>query len=40
MRDVGWHTATWLNRPDDVRTEGHDLLVSTGADTDFWRTTS
>lgn len=40
MQDIGWQHGTWLNRPADVRTDGDDLLVTTGANTDFWRTTS
>jgi hypothetical protein len=40
MGDIAWDTATWLNCPPDVRADGNDLLVTTGAETDFWRTTS
>ena len=39
MGDIAWETATWLNRPPKVRTDGSDLLVTTGPATDFWRTT-
>jgi regulation of enolase protein 1 (concanavalin A-like superfamily) len=40
MGDIAWDTATWLNCPPDVRADGSDLLVTTGTETDFWRTTS
>jgi len=40
MGIIGWDTATWLNEPADVRPDGADLLVTTGAETDFWRVTS
>ncbi len=40
MRDIGWDTAIWLNEPPDVRIDDRDLLVTTAADSDFWRTTS
>jgi uncharacterized protein len=39
MTVIAWDAATWLNPPPDVRVEGADLLVTTGAETDFWRTT-
>src|SRR5882757_6620837 len=39
MGDIAWDDATWLNRPPKVRTDGNDLLVTTGPATDFWRTT-
>lgn len=40
MRDLGWDEGSWLNSPRQVRTEGADLLVTTVAGSDFWRTTS
>jgi hypothetical protein len=39
MATIALDAATWLNQPPDVRTDGTDLLVTTGAETDFWRTT-
>lgn len=39
MAAIAWDAATWLNPPPDARTDGDDLLVTTGAETDFWRTT-
>ncbi|HEX5402112.1 MAG TPA: DUF1349 domain-containing protein [Pseudonocardiaceae bacterium] len=40
MLDIEWDTATWLNEPPDVRVDGRDLVVTTSAKTDFWRTTN
>jgi len=40
QRSVAWSAATWLNPPAAVREDGPDLVVTTRADTDFWRTTS
>ena len=40
MRDIGWDTAVWLNEPPGAHIEGDDLLVTTAAESDFWRTTS
>jgi regulation of enolase protein 1 (concanavalin A-like superfamily) len=40
MKDVAWHTATWLNEPPDVQLDGTDLVVTTADNSDFWRTTS
>ncbi|HEX9336913.1 MAG TPA: DUF1349 domain-containing protein [Pseudonocardiaceae bacterium] len=39
MAAIAWDAATWLNPPPDVRSDGADLLVTTGSGTDFWRTT-
>jgi len=39
MAAIAWDAATWLNPPPDMRTDGDDLLVTTGAKTDLWRTT-
>lgn len=39
MAAVAWDAATWLNPPPDARPDGADLLVTTGTETDFWRTT-
>lgn len=40
MRDVGWDTGDWLNAPPAVRVEADELVVTTAAESDFWRTTS
>ena len=37
---MDWDAATWLNEPPAVKIDGADLLVTTGAETDFWRVTS
>ena len=31
---------TWLNEPPSAEREGDELVVTTGRETDFWRTTS
>lgn len=40
MGIIGWDTAAWLNEPPEVQLDGADLLVTTGAETDFWRVTN
>src|ERR1041385_8315250 len=40
MAFISWDAATWLNEPPTVTTDDADLLVTTGAETDFWRVTS
>ncbi|XP_037045623.1 regulation of enolase protein 1-like isoform X1 [Bradysia coprophila] len=38
--NVPWSQAVWLNPPPQVSEIENDILVSTGAETDFWRITS
>ncbi|MFE4513438.1 DUF1349 domain-containing protein [Kitasatospora sp. NPDC056783] len=38
-RDIPWHEGSWLNEPEDARTNGTDLLVTARDRSDFWRTT-
>ncbi|MET8543161.1 DUF1349 domain-containing protein [Kitasatospora sp. NPDC004799] len=38
-RDIPWHEGSWLNAPEDARTDGTDLLVTARGRSDFWRTT-
>ena len=40
MRTIDWTRLTWLNEPPRAELDGADLVVETGAETDFWRTTS
>lgn len=40
IQAVDWSDARWLNPPPSVATDGTDLIVTTGEQTDFWRTTS
>ncbi|MEU4717247.1 DUF1349 domain-containing protein [Micromonospora purpureochromogenes] len=41
LRDVDWTDGRWLREPVRVeRTDGGDLLVEPGAESDFWRHTS
>jgi hypothetical protein len=40
MDIVAWHEMTWLNEPPSAEVEGERLVVTTGQETDFWRTTS
>lgn len=40
MRTIEWDEMVWLNEPPAVGREGDDLVVTTGRETDFWRTTS
>ncbi|MEU9043649.1 MULTISPECIES: DUF1349 domain-containing protein [unclassified Kitasatospora] len=39
-RDIAWHEGSWLNQPEQARTDGTDLLVTARGRSDFWRTTS
>ena len=39
QQPVAWTAATWLNPPMAARQDGSDLVVTTRANTDFWRTT-
>lgn len=38
--NVPWSQAIWLNPPPQVYEIENDIVVTTGADTDFWRVTS
>jgi regulation of enolase protein 1 (concanavalin A-like superfamily) len=40
VRDIEWHEMEWLNEPPSVRVEREGLVVETGLETDFWRSTS
>ena len=40
MRTIDWATLTWLNEPPRAALENDELVVTTGRETDFWRTTS
>ncbi len=40
MTTLDWNEMTWRNPPPDVRRDGSALEVTTGPETDFWRTTS
>ncbi|MGW0634970.1 DUF1349 domain-containing protein [Nocardia salmonicida] len=40
LRPLPWNAGTWLNPPPHADIVGKDLVVSTGENTDFWRTTS
>ena len=35
-----WHKGTWLNQPEVWSVSGDTLRLTTGRETDFWRTTS
>ena len=37
--EIGWDQGSWLNEPPEHRVDGAALLMTTGAETDFWRTT-
>lgn len=38
--NVSWSQAVWLNRPAQVAETENDIVVTTDADTDFWRVRS
>lgn len=38
--DVPWEDGAWLNPPEAVRIDAGDLLVTSSAGSDLWRTTS
>ena len=40
MRTIAWSEMNWLNEPPAATLEGDELVVTTGRETDFWRTTS
>ena len=40
MHTIEWEEMSWLNEPPAADREGDELVVTTGRDTDFWRTTS
>ncbi len=40
MRTIDWTRLTWLNQPPRAQRDGDELVVVTGKETDFWRTTS
>ena len=40
METVAWSEMTWLNEPPSSHFDGDDLVVETGANTDFWRKTA
>ena len=40
MKDISWAEMTWLNEPPRSTVEDGALIVETGLETDFWRTTS
>ena len=40
MGTIDWAELTWLNEPPHAKQEADELVVSTGHETDFWRTTS
>lgn len=40
METIPWNQMEWLNEPPVSRIEGDDLVVETGANTDFWRRTA
>ena len=40
MRTIAWSEMNWLNEPPATTLEGDELVVTTGRETDFWRTTS
>lgn len=37
---IEWSEASWLNSPEEVRSDGSNLLVTAREGSDFWRTTS
>ena len=40
MTTLDWDEMTWRNPPPDVQHDGSTIEVTTGPETDFWRTTS
>jgi hypothetical protein len=40
MKTIPWSEMHWLNEPPSVETAGEGIVVTTGADTDFWHKTS
>jgi regulation of enolase protein 1 (concanavalin A-like superfamily) len=40
MRKIAWNEMTWINEPPRAESDGHDLVVHTGRNTDFWRSTA
>jgi regulation of enolase protein 1 (concanavalin A-like superfamily) len=40
METIAWTDMTWLNEPPSVELHGSELVVNTGPETDFWRSTA
>ena len=38
--EMTWNEMTWINPPPRAEPDGDDLIVSTGRNTDFWRSTA